>query len=140
MQVDEYNTLQNAVMATKDSFETADLNAYVSDAKAVLMSDTKTTVNTEDSTSPEPSDAQDPCDEYVNLTINKVWKDFRNMDGIRPDSITVTISRSWTDADGTEHTEVVPGYDNYVITGDHSKSTWQEIIKSENRISCSRPI
>ena len=53
------------------------------------------------------------------------------MDGIRPDSITVTISRSWTDADGTEHTEVVPGYDNYVITGDHSKSTWQEIIKSE---------
>ena len=131
VQVDEYNTLQNAVMATKDSSETADLNAYVSDAKAVLMSDTKTTVNTEDSTSPEPSDAQDPCDEYVNLTINKVWKDFRNMDGIRPDSITVKISRSWTDADGTEHTEVVPGYENYVITGDISKSTWQEIIKSE---------
>ena len=131
VQVDEYNTLQNAVMATKDSSETADLNAYVSDAKAVLMSDTKTTVNTEDSTSPEPSDAQDPCDKFVNLTINKVWKDFRNMDGIRPDSITVTISRSWTDADGTEHTEVVPGYKNYVITGDISKSTWQEIIKSE---------
>ena len=128
VQVDEYNTLQNAVMATKDSFETADLNAYVSDAKAVLMSDTKTTVNTGDSTSPEPSDAQDPCDEYVNLTINKVWKDFRNMDGIRPDSITVTISRSWTDADGTEHTEVVPGYENYEIKGDISKSTWQEII------------
>jgi len=131
VQVDEYNTLQNAVMAAKGSSETADLNAYVSDAKAVLMSDTKTTVNTGDSTSPEPSDTQDPCDKFVNLTINKVWKDFRNMDGIRPDSITVTISRSWTDADGTEHTEVVPGYDNYVITGDHSKSTWQEIIKSE---------
>lgn len=131
VQVDEYNTLQNAVMATKDSSETADLNAYVSDAKAVLMSDTKTTVNTGDSTSPEPSDTQDPCDEFVNLTINKVWKDFRNMDGIRPDSITVTISRSWTDAYGTEHTEVVPGYKNYEITGDISKSTWQEIIKSE---------
>lgn len=131
VQVDEYDTLQDAVMAAKDSSETADLNAYVSDAKAVLMSDTKTTVNTEDSTSPEPSDAQDPCDEYVNLTINKVWKDFRNMDGIRPNSITVTISRSWTDADGTKHTEDVPGYDKHVITGDPSKSTWQEIIKSE---------
>lgn len=131
VQVDEYNTLQNAVMATKDSSETADLNAYVSDAKVVLMSDTKTTVNTEDSTSPEPSDAQDPCDKFVNLTINKVWKDFRNMDNIRPDTITVTISRSWTDAEGTKHTEVVPGYENYVITGDISKSTWQEIIKSE---------
>lgn len=131
VQVDKYDTLQDAVMAAKDSSETADLNAYVSDAKAVLMSDTKTTVNTEDSTSPEPSDAQDPCDEYVNLTINKVWKDFRNMDNIRPDTITVTISRSWTDAEGTKHTEVVPGYKNYVITGDPSKSTWQEIIKSE---------
>lgn len=131
VQVDEYNTLQNAVMTTKDSSETADLNAYISDAKAVLMSDTKTTVNTGDSTSPEPSDVQDPCDEYVNLTINKVWKDFRNMDNLRPTSITVTISRSWTDAEGTEHTEVVPGYVDYVITGDISKSTWQEIIKSE---------
>ena len=131
VQVDEYNTLQNAVMATKDSFETADLNAYVSDAKAVLMSDAKTTVNTGDSTSPEPSDVQDPCDEYINLTINKVWKDFRNMDNLRPTSITVTISRSWTDADGKEHTEIVPNYENYEIKGDISKSTWQEIIKSE---------
>ena len=131
VQVDEYNTLQNAVMVTKDSSETADLNAYVSDAKAVLMSDTKTTVNTGDSTSPEPSDTQDPCDKFVNLTINKVWKDFRNMDNIRPDTIKVTISRSWTDAEGTKHTEVVPGYENHVIKGDRSKSTWQEIIKSE---------
>ena len=130
VQVDEYDTLKNAVMATKDSSETADLNAYVSDAKAVLMSDTKTTVNTGDSTSPEPSDTQDPCDEYINLTINKVWKDFRNMDNLRPSSITVTISRSWTDADGTEHTEVVPNYENYEIKGDISKSTWQKVIET----------
>lgn len=130
VQVDEYNTLQNAVMATKDSSETADLNAYVSDAKAVLMSDTKTTVNTGDSTSPEPSDAQDPCDEYINLTINKVWKDFQNMDNIRPDTIKITISRSWTDAEGTKHTEVVPNYENYEIKGDISKSTWQKVIET----------
>ena len=130
VQVDEYNTLQNAVMATKDSSETADLNAYVSDAKAVLMSDTKTTVNTGDSTSPEPSDTQDPCDEFVNLTINKVWKDFWNMDNIRPDTIKITISRSWTDAEGTKHTEVVPEYENYEIKGDISKSTWQKVIET----------
>lgn len=130
VQVDEYNTLQNAVMATKDSSETADLNAYISDAKAVLMSDAKTTVNTGDSTSPEPSDTQDPCDENVNLTINKVWKDFRNMDNIRPDTIKITISRSWTDAEGTKHTEVVPGYENYEIKGDISKSTWQKVVET----------
>ena len=130
VQVDEYSTLQNAVMETKDSSETADLNAYVSDAKAVLMSDAKTTVNTGDSTSPEPSDTQDPCDEFVNLTINKVWKDFRNMDNIRPDTIKVTISRSWTDAEGTKHTEAVPGYENYEIKGDISKSTWQKVVET----------
>lgn len=130
VQVDEYDTLKNAVMATKDSSETADLNAYVSDAKAVLMSDTKTTVNTGDSTSPEPSDTQDPCDKFVNLTINKVWKDFRNMDNIRPDTIKITISRSWTDAEGTKHTEVVPGYENYEIKGDISKSTWQKVVET----------
>ena len=130
VQVDEYNTLQNAVMATKDSSETADLNAYVSDAKAVLMSDAKTTVNTGDSTSPEPSDTQDPCDKFVNLTINKVWKDFRNMDNIRPDTIKITISRSWTDAEGTKHTEVVPEYENYEIKGDISKSTWQKVVET----------
>lgn len=130
VQVDTYDTLQNAVMATKDSSETADLNAYISDAKAVLMSDTKTTVNTGDSTSPEPSDTQDPCDEFVNLTINKVWKDFWNMDNIRPDTIKITISRSWTDAEGTKHTEVVPEYENYEIKGDISKSTWQKVIET----------
>ena len=81
--VDTYDKLKNAVMTDEGSSVTAELNAYVSDAKAVLMSDAKTTLNTDDNTSPEPSDVQDPCDEYVNLTVNKVWKDFRNMDEIR---------------------------------------------------------
>ena len=127
--VDTYDKLKNAVMTDEGSSVTAELNAYVSDAKAVLMSDAKTTLNTDDNTSPEPSDAQDPCDEYVNLTVNKVWKDFRNMDEIRPDAITITISRTWTDADGTEHTETVPGYENYEITGNISKSTWQKVLE-----------
>ena len=107
VQVDEYDTMQNAVMAAKGSSETADLNAYESDAKAVLMSEAKSTVNTGDSTSPEPADTQDPCDKFVNLTINKVWKDFRNMDGSRPDSIKVTISRSLKDAERKKKIELV---------------------------------
>ena len=129
VQVDEYDTLQNAVMAAKGSSETADLNAYVSDAKAVLMSDAKTSLNTGDNTSPEPSDVQDPCDELINLTVNKVWDDFRNLDGIRSDTITITISRTWTDASGVDQTETVPGYENHQIKGNISKSTWQKIIK-----------
>ena len=129
VQVDKYDTLQNAVMAAKGSSETADLNAYVSDAKAVLMSDAKTSLNTGDNTSPEPSDAQDPCDELINLTVNKVWDDFRNLDGSRPGTITITISRTWTDASGVDQTETVPGYENHQINGNISKSTWQKIIK-----------
>ena len=129
VQVDKYDTLQNAVMAAKGSSETADLNAYVSDAKAVLMSDAKTSLNSGDNTSPEPSDAQDPCDELINLTVNKVWDDFRNLDGSRPGTITITISRTWTDASGMDQTETVPGYENHQIKGNISKSTWQKIIK-----------
>ena len=127
--IKSYETLQNAKLTDNNSSTTAELKAYESPAKAVLMADTKTTLNTGESDTPEPSESQDPCDENIKLTINKVWKDFRNMDGIRPVSITVKISRSWTDADGTEHPEDVSGYDNYVITGDPSKSTWQEVIK-----------
>ena len=126
--VESYDTLKDAQMAGSNTTETKSLEAYISDAKAVLMADTKTTLNTEDSDTPEPSDAQDPCDKFVNLTVNKVWKDFNNMDGKRPTSITITVSRKWTE-NGTEMSETVPGYESYEITGSISKSTWQSIIK-----------
>lgn len=125
--VKAFNDLKNAVLS--NGSEKADLKAYESPAKAVLMSDTKTTLNTGESDTPEPSESQDPCDKLVKLTINKVWKDFDNFDNKRPDSITVTISRTWKDDNSAEHTEVVPKYESYEITGSSNKSTWQEVIK-----------
>lgn len=125
--VKAFDTLKNAVLSN-DS-ETADLKAYESPAKAVLMADTKTTLNTGESDTPEPSESQDPCDKLVKLTINKVWKDFDNFDHKRPGSITVTISRTWKDENNVEHKEVVSGYESYKITGSTNKSTWQEVIK-----------
>ena len=125
--VKAFNDLKNAVLS--NGSETADLKAYESPAKAVLMSDTKTTLNTGESDTPEPSESQDPCDKLVKLTINKVWKDFDNFDKNRPDSITVTISRTWKDATGKEQTQTVPNYESYKITGSINKSTWQEVIK-----------
>lgn len=127
--VKTFETLKNAVLASKGDSVKADLNAYESPAKAVLMSDTKTTLNTGDSDTPEPSESQDPCDENIKLTINKVWKDFNNLAKERPENITVTISRTWTDAAGKEQTETVPGYGDYIISGSSDKSTWREIIK-----------
>ena len=123
-----FETLKNAVLTSKSDSVKADLNAYESPAKAVLMSDTKTTLNTGDSDTPEPSESQDPCDEYIKLTINKVWKDLNNLDKKRPVNIKVTISRAWTDAAGKEQTETVSGYENYIISGSSDKSTWQEVI------------
>ena len=125
--VKAFNNLENAVLSSGS--ETADLKAYESPAKAVLMADTKTTLNTGESETQEPSESQDPCDKLVKLTINKVWKDFDNFDNKRPDSITVTISRTWKDATGKEQTQTVPNYESYRITGSINKSTWQEVIK-----------
>ena len=127
--VKTFETLKNAVLASKSDSVKADLNAYESPAKAVLMSDTKTTLNTGDSDTPEPSESQDPCDEHIKLTINKVWKDLNNFDHSRPNSITVTISRTWKDKAGNETTETVPGYESYKIEGSIDKSKWQEVIK-----------
>ena len=127
--VKSYDTLQNAKLTDDTSSTTAELKAYESSAKAVLMADTKTTLNTGESDTPEPSELQDPCDENIKLTINKIWKDFNNLDKKRPNNITVTISRTWTDAAGKEQTETVSGYGDYIISGSSDKSTWQEVIK-----------
>ena len=127
--IKSYETLQNAELTDDTSSTTAELKAYESPAKAVLMADTKTTLNTGESDTPEPSESQDPCNELIKLTINKVWKDLNNLDKKRPNNITVTISRTWTDANGIEQTKPVPGYENYTINGSKDKSTWQEVIK-----------
>ena len=127
--IKSYKTLQNAKLTDDTSPTTAELKAYESPAKAVLMADTKTTLNTGESDTPEPSESQDPCDKLIKLTINKVWKDLNNLDKKRPDNITITISRTWTDATEKEHTEPVPGYEDYIISGSSDKSTWQKVIK-----------
>lgn len=127
--VEKYDDLKNAQITDSNGLVKVDLNAYESEAKAVLMSDTKTNLNTGESDTPEPSESQDPCDENIKLTINKVWKDLNNFSGIRPKSITVTISRTWTAADNSKHTETVSGYESYEIKGDTNKSTWKEVIK-----------
>lgn len=127
--VKSYDTLQNAQITDSNGSAKVDLNAYESDAKAVLMSDTKTDLNTGESDTPEPSESQDPCNENIKLTINKVWKDLNNFSKLRPNSITVTISRTWTGADNKEHTEIVPKYESYKIDGDINKSTWKKVIE-----------
>ena len=124
--VKQYDNLKDAQITDSSGSTNVDLKAYESSAKAVLMNDAKTHLNTGESATPEPSGVQDPCDKLINLTINKVWKDYYNVNNQRPDSITVTISRTWTE-NGQEYTETV--YESYKINGSLDKTTWQAVIK-----------
>lgn len=93
-----YTDLENAKMAGNGV--TADLSAYASPAKAVLMLDTANSPNPDNTTS-EPADTADPCKKYVNLTISKIWKDFSNLDGSRPKELTVKVYQQTYDIQGT---------------------------------------
>lgn len=77
----------------------APLGVYASAGKAVLMDDTSVSDNTGGLT-PEPGDGQDPCEASIDLTLQKVWNDGGNRGGTRPESITVTLTASYTDAGG----------------------------------------
>lgn len=98
--INAYDDLKDAKMEDTTASKTAELAAYESPAKAVLMLDTPTNANP-DSTTTEPADTADPCKKKIDLTISKIWKDFANIDGKRPDSITVKIYQQEFKADGT---------------------------------------
>ena len=98
--INAYDDLKDAKMEDTTASKTAELEAYVSPAKAVLMLDTPTNANP-DSTTTEPADTADPCKKKIDLTISKIWKDFANIDGKRPDSITVKVYQQEFKADGT---------------------------------------
>ena len=123
--INNFKDLEDVKLATEDKTDEADLQAYVSPTKAVLMNDVKTSDNISDLT-PPPSDIQDPCREFVFITINKVWKDFNNLDGKRPVSITITLHRSYKDENGQVVTETVDNYINDSISS--TGNTWQKII------------
>lgn len=124
--VEKYENLKNADLKAEDT--SVKLEAYVSNAKAVLMNDVPTETSWEGIT-PPPSQMQDPCDEFLHITINKVWKDFFNLDKLRPNSIHLTLWRKWTDGSG-EHNEAVSGYNPFTWTPeDASKNTWQTVWK-----------
>lgn len=125
--VEAYDDLENASLKETDNSAAGSLDAYVSSAKAVLMDDVPTEVSSAGIT-PRPSQMQDPCDEFLHITVNKVWHDLYNLEKLRPDSITLTLWRKWTDGNGEEQTEAVPGYEPFVwAPDDSSESTWQTV-------------
>lgn len=124
-----YTDLQNAKM-TGDGV-TADLAAYESPAKAVLMLDTVNSPNPDNTTS-EPADTADPCKKYVDLTISKIWKDFSNLDGSRPKELTVKVYQQTYDIQGTPIDKVL--YKTVTLTEADREAghaaTWRKVLKN----------
>lgn len=122
-----YDNFKGAMMRGNDLVD-QDLKAYISESKMVLM-DGVIASDDEKPTTPTPPEAQDPCDEFVNLSVSKVWRDQNNVANKRPDQITLTLKRSWTE-NGVQQEEIVPGYENYEITGSMDQNTWESSIEN----------
>lgn len=129
--ITEFSDLKDAKMEDAAAATTADLAAYASPAKAVLMLDTANTDNP-DSTITEPADTADPCKKYVDLTISKIWKDFANIDGKRPNEIKVNICQQEFKPDGTAGNKTL--YKAIIMTKDDVESghasTWRTVLKN----------
>lgn len=129
--ITEFSDLKDAKMEDAAAATTADLAAYESPAKAVLMLDTANADNP-DSTITEPADTADPCKKYVDLTISKIWKDFANIDGKRPNEIKVNIYQQEFKPDGTAGNKTL--YKAIIMTKDDVESghasTWRTVLKN----------
>lgn len=129
--ITEFSDLKEAKMEDAAAATTADLAAYASPAKAVLMLDTANADNP-DSTITEPADTADPCKKYVDLTISKIWKDFANIDGKRPNEIKVNIYQRAFKPDGTAVDKTL--YKTITMTKDDVESghasTWRTVLKN----------
>lgn len=130
--INAYDDLKDAKMEDTTASKTADLAAYESPAKAVLMLDTPTNANP-DSTTTEPADTADPCKKKIDLTISKIWKDFANIDGKRPDSITVKVYRQEFKANGSP-AEDKAWYATVTMTKADAQngqsSVWRTVLKN----------
>ncbi|WP_455225670.1 Cna B-type domain-containing protein [Gemmiger sp.] len=129
--ITEFSDLKDAKMEDAAAATTADLAAYESPAKAVLMLDTANSPNPDNTTS-EPADTADPCKKYVDLTISKIWKDFSNLDGSRPKSLTVKVYQQAYDIQGTSIGEKIL-YKTVTLTEEDREAghaaTWRKVLE-----------
>ena len=95
--------IKGALRQSADGSASQSLDAYVSDAKAQLMMDSPVTSNG-GALTPEPGEGQDPCDTFATLTLQKVWDDRGDADGIRPKSIKLLVTATYVDAQGVTQT------------------------------------
>lgn len=108
------------------------LGVYASPAKAVLMLDTAQTGNG-GALTPEPDEGQDPCEARVDVTIQKIWNDAGDKEGLRPDAIRVKLVGSYTNGtDKVVPNELVMQDGNGGVSAPLPNPQWIELSKKEN--------
>ncbi|MEF2856157.1 MAG: Cna B-type domain-containing protein [Collinsella intestinalis] len=108
------------------------LGVYESSAKAVLMLDAAQTGNGGVLT-PEPDEGQDPCEARVGVTIQKIWNDAGNKEGLRPEAIRVKLVGSYANgADKVVPNELVMQDGNGGVSAPLPNPQWIELSKKEN--------
>ena len=108
------------------------LGVYASPAKAVLMLDTAQ-VGNGGALTPEPDEGQDPCEARVDVTIQKIWNDAGDKEGLRPDAIRVKLVGSYTNGtDKVVPNELVMQDGNGGVSAPLPNPQWIELSKKEN--------
>ncbi len=105
--VENYAQLQSATLvnSAQGGQEPIPLLSKRSGAVAVLMEDTPTEENP-DSLVPEPQSLADACSSVpAALTINKVWRDWDDVDELRPDDLKIKVYRLVWDTNGQPYLE-----------------------------------
>ncbi|MBM6920081.1 Cna B-type domain-containing protein [Phocea massiliensis] len=126
---DTFNDLKGALETGKSNTQ-RELLVYVSAAKAVLMMDANAPDNPQPTT-PEPGQTADPCEDTVDLTINKIWDDWGNFDGLRPGEIKIDIYQQKFAPDGKEIGEQVLYRTITLTTEDlvpNDSNLWRKIV------------
>ena len=119
----KWTGVKGAQRTGENGFKEA-LGVYASPSKAVLMLDTAQTGNG-GALTPEPDEGQDPCEARVDVTIQKVWNDAGDKEGLRPDAIRVQLVGSYTNDAGEK---VVP---SELIVQDGNGTATEKIVNPQ---------
>lgn len=112
--------------------DAVDAEVYKSSSRAVLMLDIPTRPN-EKSLIPEPAEAQDPC-ELMHLTIQKIWDDLDDRDGMRPEYIRVRIIQWETDQSGDFVAGTDTPYIDPAIIPDADTDGWFTLTRQDHAL------
>lgn len=126
---EKFTDLEDAVMADGQG-QTKELNAYLEEGAMAVLMDNAPTEPGKPGDEEMPPDAQDPCEDTVQLRIQKVWKNDSDKD--RPEEIVLHITRSYQDKAGETVWDEDFLQEITLEKADYqSEHTWEKILSGQ---------